>query len=142
MVHTFGKIWEERGLINTQGRNLIHQELIVRILRALREPREIAVVPVRGHQKGLDYQTTGNNLADKEAQEAALRTQDVAQEEERQEEEEKKFTPEEQTKSERIGAKLEQGKWTLPDGREMLPKAYARQILEHLHAQHIGVQRR
>ena len=55
VIHTFGKIWEERGLINTQGRNLIHQELIARILRALREPKEIAVVHVRGHQKGLDY---------------------------------------------------------------------------------------
>ena len=74
VVHTFGKIWEERGLINTQGKNLIHQELIIKILRMLREPKEIAVVHIRGHQKGLDYQTRGNNLADKEAQEAALRT--------------------------------------------------------------------
>ena len=40
-----------------------------------------------------------------------------------------------QTKLEKIGAKLEQGKWTLPDGGEILPKAYARQILGHLHAQ-------
>lgn len=77
VVHTFGKIWKERGLINTQGRNLIHQELIVRILRALREPKEIAVVCVRGHQKGLDYRIRGNNLADKEAHGAALRTQVV-----------------------------------------------------------------
>ena len=143
VVHTFGKIWEERGLINTQGKNLIHQELIRKILKALREPKEIAVVHVRGHQKGLEYHTRGNNLADKEAQEAALRIQaakiNIVQEEEKQEEEreeeEKKFTPEERTKLEKIGAKLEQGKWTLPDGREMLPKAYARQILERLHTQ-------
>ena len=74
VVHTFGKIREERGLINTQGKNLIHQELIIKILKMLREPKEIAVVHIRGHQKGLDYQTRGNNLADKEAQEAALRT--------------------------------------------------------------------
>lgn len=30
---------------------------------------------MRGHKKGLDYRTRGNNLANKEAQEAALRTQ-------------------------------------------------------------------
>ncbi|XP_040403717.1 protein NYNRIN-like [Cygnus olor] len=139
VVHTFGKIWEERGLINTQGRNLIHQELVIKILRALREPKEIAVVHVKGHQKGLDYRTRGNNLADKEAQEAALRIQvakiNIIREEERREGGEKKFAPEEQTKLEKIGAELEQGKWTLPDGREILPKAYARQILERLHTQ-------
>lgn len=102
VVHTFGKIWEERGLINTQGRDLIHQELIIKILRALREPKEIAVVHVKGHQKGLDYRTRGNNLADKEAQEAALRIQvakiNIIREEERREGGGKKFTPEEQTK--------------------------------------------
>jgi len=156
VVHTFGKIWEERGLIHSQGRNLIHQELIARILRALREPKEIAVAHVRGHQKGLVYRTRGNNLADKEAQEAALKTEvakiNVIQGdtiEEKREGEGKRFTPEEQRKLEKTGAKLEQGKWTLPDGREMLleqgkwtlpdgremlPKACARRILERLHA--------
>ena len=44
-----------------------------------------------------------------------------------------------QTKLEKIVAKLEQEKWTLPDRREILPKAYAKQILGHLHAQkHCG----
>ena len=38
VVHTFGKIWEERGLINSQGKGLIHQELITQILQALRGP--------------------------------------------------------------------------------------------------------
>ncbi|KAM8793613.1 LOW QUALITY PROTEIN: rho guanine nucleotide exchange factor 28-like [Eudromia elegans] len=28
VVHTFGKIWEERDLIGTQGKGLVHQELI------------------------------------------------------------------------------------------------------------------
>ena len=32
VVHTFGKIWEERGLINSQGKGLVHEELIVKIL--------------------------------------------------------------------------------------------------------------
>jgi len=54
---------------------------------------------------------------------------------EKREGEGKKFTPEEQIKLEKIGAKLGQGKWTLPDGREMLPEDYARQKLERLHTQ-------
>jgi len=52
VVHTFGKIWEERGLINTQGKNLIHEALIKQTLKALRGPKQIAVVHVKGHQKG------------------------------------------------------------------------------------------
>lgn len=36
IVHTFGKIWEERGLINSQGKGLIHEELIRRTLKAIR----------------------------------------------------------------------------------------------------------
>lgn len=49
IVHTFGKIWEERGLINTQGKGLIHEELIKQILQAIREPEAIAVTHIRGH---------------------------------------------------------------------------------------------
>lgn len=71
-MHTFGKIWEERGLINSQGRDLIHQGLIKETLEALRGPKKIAVVHLRGHQRGLDYKSRGNNAADKEAKRAAL----------------------------------------------------------------------
>lgn len=73
VVHTFGKIWEERGLINSRGRELIHQELITQVLQALRGPKKIAVVHVKGHQKGLSHLIRGNNTADREAKEAALR---------------------------------------------------------------------
>lgn len=55
VVHTFGKIWEERGFINSQGKDLTHQELIVQVLSALRGLAQIAVVHLRGHQKGLDF---------------------------------------------------------------------------------------
>jgi hypothetical protein len=29
VVHTFGKIWTERGLINSRGRDIVHKELMV-----------------------------------------------------------------------------------------------------------------
>lgn len=55
VVHTFEKIWEERGLINTQGQGLMHGELIRQILEATRESEEISVVHVKGHQAGMQF---------------------------------------------------------------------------------------
>ncbi len=74
LVHTFGKIWEERGLINSQGKGLVHQELITQILQEIRKPKAIAIVHVKGRQKGLTPIIRGNNLADEEAKKAALLT--------------------------------------------------------------------
>lgn len=59
VVHTFGKIWEERGLINTQGKRLVHEKLIQEVLKALRGPLKIAIVHVKGHQKGLTHTVRG-----------------------------------------------------------------------------------
>lgn len=44
VVHTFGKIWEERGLLNSKGKGLIHEGLILEVLEALKLPEEIAIV--------------------------------------------------------------------------------------------------
>lgn len=71
VVHTFGKIWEERGLLNSRGKGLIHEGLILEILEVLRLPKEIAVVHIKGHQKGSTLEIRGNNLADQEARDAA-----------------------------------------------------------------------
>lgn len=54
VVHTFGKIWKERRLISTQGKGLVHERLIIQILEALKGPKRIAVVHVKGHQRGRD----------------------------------------------------------------------------------------
>lgn len=80
VVHTFGKIWEERGLMNSQGNGLVHQELITQILQALRGPAEIAVVHLKGHQRGLSPLVRGNNIADQEAKMAALMVLSKAEE--------------------------------------------------------------
>jgi hypothetical protein len=45
VAHTFGKIWAERGL-NSKGQNLVHKELIIRLLENLMLPEEIAIVHV------------------------------------------------------------------------------------------------
>lgn len=72
IVHTFGKIREERGFVNSKGKTLAHENITKKVLEALRKPTKIAVVHVRGHQKRTSLETLGNNLADRAAKEAAL----------------------------------------------------------------------
>ncbi|RMC21526.1 hypothetical protein DUI87_02392 [Hirundo rustica rustica] len=142
VVHTFGKIWEERGLINTRRKNLVHENLIKQILEAIREPKAIAVVYVKGHQVGMQFRTRRNNLADQEARRAALLTLN-APENPRGEPQEFPPCPTEKEMEEfrKIGGTLEDEKWKLPDGQELIPKAYARKILRRLHLQtHWGTQ--
>lgn len=195
VIHTFGKIWEERGLINSQGKGLVHQELIVRVLQAIREPKEIAVVHVKGHQRGLTPQIRGNNLADQEAKRVALMTnyvitkradcptcgEDLKREPcygcwknwgmdgvecncSKEESPPYKncfkhglqmsliggtffspllcFTVQEKGKMIQMGIKEnKEGRWLLPDGREVLPKSVAVRVLRRYHDQsHWGVQ--
>ncbi|RMB94886.1 hypothetical protein DUI87_28691 [Hirundo rustica rustica] len=71
IIHTFGKIWEERGYLNSKGKDLVHKEMIKSVLTALLKPTEIAVVHVKGHQKGNTFEGKGNQLADQEAKRAA-----------------------------------------------------------------------
>lgn len=72
MVHAFGKIWEEKGLVNRKGKELVHEELIRQILESLLLPEEVAVVHVKGHRKGNSLVKWGNRIADEKAKEAAL----------------------------------------------------------------------
>jgi len=137
IVHTFGKIWKERGLMNTHGKELIHQGLIVRILDSLKGPKKIAVTHIRGHQQGTSYRVRGNNLADEEAKEAAMRTQPspvlTLQLQEEETLKEKRFAAQELENIKKLGAEFKNSKWVLPDGREILPKSYARKIIDQLH---------
>ncbi|RMC19866.1 hypothetical protein DUI87_03432 [Hirundo rustica rustica] len=149
VVHTFGKIWEEReGRMNSQGKDLIHQELIKRVLIALRKPKKIAVVHLRGHQRGIDFRSRGNNAADQEAKKAALmiiRQKEKGGPETESLDEEKaeyRFTKTEEQKLSQMGiCKDQDGKWKLSDGREVLPKAIALEILHRIHEKtHWGTQ--
>jgi ribonuclease HI len=72
VVHTFGKIWMEWGLINGKGQDLVHGELIQQILESLKLPEEIVIIHVPGHQKGVNVETQGNSFANEIAKQAAL----------------------------------------------------------------------
>lgn len=52
VAHTYGKIRQERGFLNLKGKNLIHESLVKEVLEKVKSPEGIAIVHIRGHQKG------------------------------------------------------------------------------------------
>lgn len=127
--------------MNSKGKDLVHQELITRILEALRGPKQVAVVHLRGHQKGLNFGNRGSNLADELAKEAALRDRESESNDSPCEELKKQwkvysFTTQEKEKLDQMGIKQgPEGQWKLPDGRIVLPKSIALEILQKFHDQ-------
>jgi hypothetical protein len=114
----------EQGLINSKGQDLVHGELIQQILESLKQPEEIAIVHVPGHQKGINFETQVNSFVDKTAKQAALTSEapvfcliphlpapHVTP----------IFTPSEKEQLKKLGTvRTDQGKWFLPDRREMI----------------------
>jgi ribonuclease HI len=136
VVHTFGKIWMEQGIINNKGQDLVYGELIQQILESLKLPEEIAIVHVPGYQKWVNFEAPGNSFADETAKKAALTSEapvfclipylpapHVTA----------IFTHSEEQQLKNLGAvRIEQGKWVLPDGREMISKLLMRKLLTYL----------
>ncbi|RMC02557.1 hypothetical protein DUI87_20951 [Hirundo rustica rustica] len=141
VVHTFGKIWEERGYLNSKGKDLIHKEMIKSVLMSLMKPIEIAIVHVKGHQRGNTFEEKGNQAADQEAKGAAqdpkepIKILALGTTPERGEEEgEPKYDKAEVKIIEEL--KMQKGKhgeWLTPDGRKFLNKPLARKILTEIH---------
>ncbi|TRZ06507.1 hypothetical protein HGM15179_020600 [Zosterops borbonicus] len=76
VVHTFVKIWEERGYLNSKGKDLVHKDLIKLVLESLLKPIKIAVVHIRGHQRGNTLEGKGNQLGDQDAKKTALNSEE------------------------------------------------------------------
>lgn len=138
VVHTFGKIWDERGLINSRGEELIKQALTNSML-----PDEIAVVLVNGHQKGSSFEAVGNRLADEAALQSELGEQlYIVTPKLPTPKRIPAFTEWEFEELKRLGAiKTDEGRWLLPDQREMLSKQVMREVMAVLHqGSHWGIQ--
>lgn len=141
VIHTFGKIWKERGLISSRGKELVHERLVLEVVEALDLPEEIAVVHVMGHQKGGTLEIRGNQLAkeatiEKETQMLALtpssKVKDIKI---------LLFTKVEEEFLQKMGGvKTQKGRWLLPDGRQILNKSITREILIKLQGTHRGAQ--
>ncbi|XP_042644068.1 uncharacterized protein LOC122152907 [Tyto alba] len=71
VVHAHGAIWKERGLLNSQGKNIKHAEEIFKLLEAVQLPEKVAIMHTKAHQKVNSELEKGNELADREAKRAA-----------------------------------------------------------------------
>ncbi|RMB90849.1 hypothetical protein DUI87_32773 [Hirundo rustica rustica] len=71
IVHAQGAIWKERGLLNSQGKNIRHSQEILRLLEAVQLPEQVAIMHIKAHQKVSSELEKGKELADREAKEAA-----------------------------------------------------------------------
>nr|XP_012601742.1 uncharacterized protein LOC105861040 [Microcebus murinus] len=70
-VHIHGALYEERGFIMVEGREIKHKPEILQLLEAILLPKAVAVVHIPGHQKGDSFEARGNQAADAEAKRAA-----------------------------------------------------------------------
>ena len=70
-MHIHGAICKERGLLTTAGKAIKNKEEILRLLKGVWLPKEVAILHCKGHQKGNDPVTQGNRLADEAARAAA-----------------------------------------------------------------------
>ncbi|XP_042653251.1 uncharacterized protein LOC122153867 [Tyto alba] len=71
LVHAHGAIWKERGLLNSQGKNIKHAEEIFKLLEAVQLPEKVVIMHIKAHQKVNSELEKGNELADREAKRAA-----------------------------------------------------------------------
>ncbi|KAK1346507.1 hypothetical protein QTO34_000363 [Cnephaeus nilssonii] len=62
-LHIHGAIYKERGLLTARGKGIKNQNEILKLLEAVSEPKEIAVIHCKGHQKGKDSVSEGNQRA-------------------------------------------------------------------------------
>uniref|UniRef100_A0ABM5FXN6 Protein NYNRIN-like n=1 Tax=Pogona vitticeps TaxID=103695 RepID=A0ABM5FXN6_9SAUR len=138
VVHVFGKIWSERGLLTSQGKNLAHHRLVLDTLEALSFPSRVAIIHIPGHQKGNAPEIVGNRLADELARRAAEREFDTARLAAliptcREITAPLAYSQKELEMAESQGATMENGILKLKDGRQWLPEGTAREILKALH---------
>ncbi|XP_053800268.1 uncharacterized protein LOC128788937 [Vidua chalybeata] len=71
VVHAHGAIWKERGLLNSQGKNIKHASEVLQLLEAVQLPEKVAIMHIKAHQKINSELEEGNELADREAKEAS-----------------------------------------------------------------------
>ena len=54
ILHTHAAIWKERGLLSAWSSPIKHEELILRLLEAVKLPAKLAVIHGKRHQKGQE----------------------------------------------------------------------------------------
>jgi ribonuclease HI len=70
-LNVHGATHMERGLLTEGGKEIKNKEEILQMLEEVWEPSQVVIIHCRGHQRGTDYVSRGNNLADQAARRAA-----------------------------------------------------------------------
>lgn len=50
IAYTHYSLWKERGFLDTKGTPIVNGSLIAKLLKALQQPAEVAIIHCRGHQ--------------------------------------------------------------------------------------------
>ncbi|XP_075785300.1 uncharacterized protein LOC142829503 [Pelodiscus sinensis] len=146
-MHAHGLLWKERGFITAAGQRIANGPQIVKLLEALRLPREVAVVHVKAHGRAADErQKKGNAKADAAAKEAALMGGDVGIQGSAHEVTfpledciVHYFPMDNAAAKENNEVKNKNGWWIAPGGKVMVPRPLLIEVLLRLHAStHMG----
>jgi hypothetical protein len=133
--------------MTTGGKEIKNKEEILQLLEAVLEPCQVAVMHCRGHQKGMDYVSRGNRLANQAARRAAEEQSFPGVREQTAKlllAPELPPTPnytkeEEQWENNENGIKERGGWWKLPDQRLFVPSAIAAPLVKQQHElTHLG----
>ncbi|XP_032093581.1 uncharacterized protein LOC116522675 [Thamnophis elegans] len=143
-VQVHGALYKERGLITAGGKDIKYGPQILRLLDSVWFPKQVAIMHVRGHQKGISTAERGNHKADQVARAAALdpfslQANCLTLWIPNQKDEPPSYSHSEVQQAEAIGAKLVNGWWTLPDNRVFVPQQLAWEVVSSLHRHlHLG----
>ena len=137
-AHTHGSIYERRGLLTSEGKEIKNKAEIIALLKALFLPRKVAIIHCPGHQKGQDPIATGNRQADQVARQVAVAetlTLTTKLEETNLTTNKYAYTPEDQEEAKAIGAILNQDTkdWE-KEGKIVLPRKEALAMIQQMHA--------
>ncbi|XP_032083633.1 uncharacterized protein LOC116515616, partial [Thamnophis elegans] len=143
-VQVHGALYKERGLITAGGKDIKYGPQILRLLDSVWFPKQVAIMHVRGHQKGISTAERGNHKADQVARAAALdpfslQANCLTLWIPNQKDEPPSYSHSEVQQAEAIGATLVNGWWTLPDNRVFVPQQLAWEVVSSLHRHlHLG----
>ncbi|KAK1339696.1 hypothetical protein QTO34_018251 [Cnephaeus nilssonii] len=140
-LHVHGAIYKERGLLTAGGKGIKNQNEILKLLEAVRGPKEISVIHCKGHQKGKDSVSEGNQRADTTARLAAKEQAAPAWIKLAPElPEPPKYTPQEEKWAQKEGGKRTmEGWWILPDHRVYVPEQLSHKVVLQQHElTHLG----
>jgi ribonuclease HI len=77
-IHVHGAIYQERGFITAEGKELRNLLEIQRLLTVVQKPQAVVVVHAPGHQSAQTPEATGNRHTDEVARNAALASMTLA----------------------------------------------------------------